>query len=100
MAAPQQVIGNDPDDAPDEGLGTDFVAVLARGVRRYRRPVIAIALTGAALGLAWGVARPDEYASEARLLLRIGARERVTSESLVGGDREHVTPPTVQDELQ
>jgi len=96
------VIGRDPDeDEPEEALGTDLVAALARGVRRYRRAVVTIALGGAALGFLWGVSRPDEYSSEARLLLRIGARERVTSESLVGGERDQpVTPPTVNDEIQ
>ena len=102
MPASPRVIGIDPDDdEPEEALGTDLVAALTRGVRRYRRAVVTIALGGAALGLLWGMSRPDEYSSEARLLLRIGARERVTSESLVGGERDQpVTPPTVNDEIQ
>jgi uncharacterized protein involved in exopolysaccharide biosynthesis len=101
VSSSSRVIGFDPDDdEPEEALGTDLVSALTRGVRRYRRAVVTIALGGAALGCLWGVTRPDEYSSEARLLLRIGARERVTSESLVGGERDQpVTPPTVNDEI-
>lgn len=85
------------EERPAPDLGSLFV----RGVRRSWVWVGVLAATGAAAGLVVGLLQPNVYASSAKLFLRAGAREQVTSESLAGveGDRR-ASLPTLVDELQ
>jgi uncharacterized protein involved in exopolysaccharide biosynthesis len=79
----------------------DLRLLLMRGVKRSWGWIAVLVLAGATIGLVVGLARPNSYASDAKLLLRVGTREQVTSETLVGLDGERRNSlPTVNDELQ
>lgn len=95
---------NEPNDRwRDEGgeRGGGPLQVLAAGVRRSWLLISALVLLGAASGIALGVLRPNVYTSNAKLLLRVGAREQITSESLIGLERDpRAAPPSMLDELQ
>jgi len=84
-----------------QGFGPDLRVQFLRGIRTSPGWVILFALLGTVAGVAVGVLQPDTFESKAALLLRVGARERITSESLVGADEQHAgTMPTMLDELQ
>ncbi|HTF88637.1 MAG TPA: hypothetical protein VK843_09525 [Planctomycetota bacterium] len=56
---------------------------------------------GAVAGIGIGLLKPNTYASTTKLVLRSGAREQLTAESLIGLGSEHLaSPPTMYDELQ
>ncbi len=81
--------------------GPDLRLLLMRGVRRSLVWVIVLIVLGAALGFGIGLLQPNQYVSSAKLLLRMGAREQLTSESLVEFDgRQRAPLPTMADELQ
>lgn len=85
---------------PNES-GADLRVLLARGVVRSFPWVIALILLGASAGIVVGLLQPNRYVSNAKLALRVGAREQLTAESLVAPDeRQRATPPTMADELQ
>ncbi|TAJ13019.1 MAG: hypothetical protein EPO68_13395 [Planctomycetota bacterium] len=87
------------DDGGERGRGP--LQVLVAGLRRSWLLVGGLVLLGAAVGVAFGLLRPNVYASNAKLLLRVGAREQMTSESLIGLERDvRAAPPSMLDELQ
>lgn len=84
-----------------EEYGPDLRVLVVRGVRRSLRWIVGLSILGATVGLVAGVLEPNLYESHAKLLLRVGAREAMSSESLAGIDNpQHSTRPTVADELQ
>lgn len=79
----------------------DLRLLLVRGVRRSWPWVCLLVVLGAAAGIFAGLIQPNTFVSNAKLLLRVGAREQITSESLVGMEGERrAAPPTMVDELQ
>jgi uncharacterized protein involved in exopolysaccharide biosynthesis len=89
--------GNPP--APD--YGPDLRELFLRGVARSPGWVIGAAVAGCLAGFVYGLVTPDTFVSEAGLLLRVGAREQITAESLVGMEqRPQVMSPTMLDEMQ
>jgi uncharacterized protein involved in exopolysaccharide biosynthesis len=88
-------------DDERDGRRTDLKLLLASSLRRSWGWVGALALAGIAVGLVIGLLRPNTYTSNGKLLLRVGAREQITSESLVGLEKEpRASPPSMVDELQ
>ncbi len=89
------------DERDASGPGLDLQRLLVRGVARSLPWVLLLILLGAGTGLALGLLQPNRYVSNAKLFLRMGAREQLTSESLVDLDeRQRTPPPTMVDELQ
>jgi uncharacterized protein involved in exopolysaccharide biosynthesis len=90
------------DAGHDREAGPDLQHLVVGGISRSWRWVLAITALGAAVGLAIGVAQPNQYGSEAKLLLRVGARERASSESMIGpgGEESPASVPTMYDEIQ
>lgn len=90
------------DPAYDTGeYGPDLRVLVLRGVRRSKRWIVVLSILGASVGLVAGLLQPNQYESHAKLLLRVGAREAMSAESLAGIDDHHNgTRPTVGDELQ
>lgn len=84
-----------------DSTGPDLRVVLVRGVARSLPWVLLLIVLGATVGIGVGLLQQNRYVSNAKLSLRVGAREQLTSESLVDFDERHrVPPPTVVDELQ
>ena len=86
-----------------DGSGPDLQHLVVGGISRSWRWVLTLTALGAAVGLAIGIAQPNEYGSEAKLLLRVGARERASSESMIGpggGAESPASVPTMFDEVQ
>jgi uncharacterized protein involved in exopolysaccharide biosynthesis len=80
-------------------------ADLGQLLRRLVLPVwpwmLGCVLLGALGGIVVGLMQPNSFASNAKLFLRIGAREQLTSESLFESDeRQRAPPPTMADELE
>ena len=74
-------------DPRDEGgPGPDLRVLFVRGVARSLPWVILLILLGAGAGIGVGLLQPNRYTSNAKLSLRAGAREQLTSESLVNLD--------------
>ena len=79
----------------------DLRLLLVRGVRRSWPWVCLLVVLGAAVGIVAGLVQPNTFVSNAKLYLRVGAREQITSESLVGMEGERrAALPTMVDELQ
>src|SRR5688572_27496842 len=99
---PRNALNGFDDLSPDVERedGPNLRVLLVRGVVRSFPWVCLIVLLGAGVGLGIGLMTPNQYASEAKLLLRAGAREQITSESLFGPEGQRVPPPTMVDELQ
>ena len=94
-------------ESPDYGEPGREVARadLAQMLRRVIVPalpwMLGFVLLGALGGIVIGLLQPNTFASNAKLFLRIGAREQLTSESLVeSGEGQRAPPPTMADELQ
>ena len=87
-------------DAEDSTSRIDIKEVLLYGLARSRGWVLVLVGIGTALGLIYAASKPNTYTSRAKLLLRIGDREQMTSEAMVGaGDVRRESQPTMQDEL-
>lgn len=72
----------------------------ARAFARSFPWVIVLAFSGLAVGAAIGLLRPNRYVSNAKLVLRVGAREQLSSEALLDLDQRQRSPgPTLLDEL-
>ncbi len=69
------------------------------GVARYWMLILIFIGIGLAVGVYMGASQPNTYLSEAKLLLRFGEREGLTSESLTGGPRSRDSEPTMEDEI-
>ena len=85
------------------GSGSDRAPRLrvGRGIVRSFPWVILLVVLGAMAGLVAGLLEPNRYESNAKLLLRLGAREQMTSEVLVDfGEGPATPPPTIVDEIQ
>ncbi len=92
FAAAREDRANDEGSAPRASFG--------RAVLRSLPWVVCLIVLGAAIGVLIGLAQPNRYVSTAKLTLRMGAREQLTSESLLDFDeRPHATTPTMFDEL-
>ena len=91
-----------PDSTPDvDAPGPDLRALLGRGLSRSLGWVVGLTVVGAVAGLWVGITQPNLYVSTTKLLLRVGARELVSSESMIGSDEEpRLTGPTMADEMQ
>lgn len=88
-------------DADETRPGPGLHLLLVRGVRRSWAWVCALVVLGVATGVVAGLVSPNRFASNAKLLLRVGTREQITSESLVGMEADRrVALPTMVDELQ
>jgi uncharacterized protein involved in exopolysaccharide biosynthesis len=78
----------------------DLTEIVVYGVARWRKWVVAAVVAGAVCGLIAGASRPNTYTSQAKLILRLGEREEITSETLVGqGEDRRDSRPTMQDEI-
>lgn len=83
------------------GTGPDLRLLFVRGLSRSLPWVILLIVVGAGVGIGIGLLQPNRYVSNAKLSLRMGAREQLTAESLINFDeRQHAPPPTMVDELQ
>jgi uncharacterized protein involved in exopolysaccharide biosynthesis len=92
---------SEPEEQDNGGSGPDLRLLVVRGVVRSLPWVILLILLGAGTGIGVGLLQPNRYESNAKLSLRVGAREQLTAESLVNFDeRQRVSPPTLVDELQ
>src|SRR6185295_17164727 len=87
--------------AESEPQGAQVQEVFVRGLARSWPWLVLMVFVGAALGLAVGLFEPNRFESTTKLVLRPGAREQITSETLVGFEGGHLAaPPTMHDELQ
>lgn len=89
--------------ADQEAPGPDLRALLVRGLSRSLRWVIGLTAIGALAGLWFGVMQPNLYASNTKLLLRVGPREQITSETMIGAgsaDEQRISGPSMFDEIQ
>jgi uncharacterized protein involved in exopolysaccharide biosynthesis len=95
-----------PDNLPDAGSdheapGPDLRTLFLGGLSRSLGWIVLSTMLGALVGLAIGIGEPNLYVSNAKLLLRVGAREVVSSESMIGsGDVARISAPTMHDEIQ
>jgi hypothetical protein len=90
-----------PGDLQRERSGTEMHEVFVRGLVRSLPLVILLTLIGATIGFAFGLFQPNSYTSTTKLMLRPGAREEVTAESMIGLEGQHLAaPPTMFDEMQ
>lgn len=88
------------DDEPETGGGApDPKELVLWALARSRWIVVALVGLGALGGLAKGIASPNTYSSHAKLLLRIGERERMTTETIIGGVAAAETRPTIETEM-
>lgn len=91
----------DADGDDPEETGPDLRLMLGRSLARSFPCVLLLTGLGAAVGIGVGLLKPNLYESHAKLTLRMGAREQITSESLVDdGERPHAPLPTLVDEMQ
>jgi len=91
----------EPGKQEQDGTGPDLRVLVVRAVARSYHWVLLLTLLGAATGIGVGLLQPNRYVSNAKLSLRMGAREQLTSESLVDFDeRQRAPTPTMIDELQ
>jgi uncharacterized protein involved in exopolysaccharide biosynthesis len=84
-----------------ERSGPDMHDLFVRGVVRSLPWLCLFVALGVATGFVIGLIQPNTFVSTTKLMLRPGAREQITSESLVGLESEHLSSPlTMYDELQ
>ena len=90
------------DAAPEAELpGPDMRTLLLGGLSRSFGWVLFFAALGALAGVLVGLVQPNLYESNSKLLLRVGARELLTSESMLGAVEDpRLSAPTVADEIQ
>ncbi|HUR28093.1 MAG TPA: hypothetical protein VM509_07895 [Planctomycetota bacterium] len=74
---------------------------MTRGLARSWPWLCVLVGIGALTGIVLGLLQPNTYESTTKLVLRSGAREQLTAESVVELEGGHLTlPPTMHDELQ
>jgi uncharacterized protein involved in exopolysaccharide biosynthesis len=84
-----------------DGGEPNLLPMFVRSLARSLPWMILLVVLGAAAGVVAGLLQPNRFASNAKLFLRMGAREQLTSESLVDLDeRQHALPPTMVDEME
>lgn len=103
---PMQVVefGNNGSAATDElqpeGDAPQPQLQLGRAVVRSFPWVVVLTVLGASAGVIVGLLQPNRYESNAKLVLRVGAREQISSEALLDLDQRQRSPgPTLLDEL-
>lgn len=84
-------------DAPERLF--DLHEVLVLGLGRTRWVALGLVAAGTIAGLFVAAIQPNTYVSEAKLLLRLGEREHLTPEVLVGAEASRDSRPTMQDEI-
>ncbi|MDZ4773602.1 MAG: hypothetical protein SGI72_10755 [Planctomycetota bacterium] len=86
---------------PDGLAGPDILQTVTLGVKRSRKWLIPLVILGTFVGLYFALSQTNVYTSEAKLLLRSGSRERVTSESLVTtSEEDRSARPTTEAEIE
>jgi len=86
--------------ARDPARERRLVARLAlRALWHSRYLVAGLCLLGLVFGLFQGLSKPNTYISQAKLLLRLGEREQITGESLLGASVSRESSPTIEDEI-
>lgn len=74
---------------------------LTRGLARSGRWIVALTGLGLLGGVGYGIAQPNRYASEGKIEVRLGARERRTPESTLVSPNGNPTPtPGIGDEIE
>lgn len=84
--------------APRRGL-TELQKLIASALWRSWPLVAVLAFAGLSAGVYLAAAKPNTYVSHAKLLLRLGERENVTPELLLGGALGRDSSPTMEDEI-
>lgn len=84
--------------APRRGL-TELQKLIASALWRSWPLVVALAFIGLSIGVYLAAAKPNTYVSHGKLLLRLGERENVTPEMLLGGALGRDSSPTMEDEI-
>lgn len=81
--------------------GPDILQTVLLGVKRSRRWLVPFVIVGTLVGVYFALSQPNVYTSEAKLLLRSGSRERMTSEALVAtSDEDRSARPTTEAEIE
>jgi uncharacterized protein involved in exopolysaccharide biosynthesis len=80
-------------DQDGNGTGLDLPLLLVRAVVRSFPWMLLLLLLGAAAGFGVGLLQRNRYVSNAKLSLRMGAREQLNSESLVDFNEPQRGPP-------
>lgn len=75
------------------------IRLVIQALWRSRVWIIALTFVGLIYGLYDGLRRPNVYLSQAKLLLRLGEREQMTGESLLGTSVSRESRPTIEDEI-
>lgn len=75
------------------------IRLVIQALWRSRVWIIALTAVGLTYGLYDGLRRPNVYLSQAKLLLRLGEREQMTGESLLGTSVSRESRPTIEDEI-
>ena len=84
----------------EPGPRFDLRQLLVFGVARSRRWIATTAAVGLAIGMGSAMLQPNTYTSEAKLFLRVGQREQVTFDTLMGTLEEPSSRgPTISDEV-
>ncbi|MEZ5978693.1 MAG: hypothetical protein R3F34_10785 [Planctomycetota bacterium] len=84
------------DSARDRRL---VIRLVIQALWRSRGIVVATCVLGTIFGLVRGLSSPNTYMSQAKLLLRLGEREQITGESLLGASVSRESSPTIEDEI-
>lgn len=84
----------------EHGARFDLRQVLVFGIVRSRRWIATTAAVGLTLGIGSALLQPNTYTSQAKLFLRVGQREQVTFDTMIGTLEEPSSRgPTISDEV-
>lgn len=93
-------------DSIDNDVGMDagrerrlVIRLVVQTLWRSRGLIIALCSLGVLYGLYDGLRQPNVYLSQAKMLLRLGEREQMTGESLLGTSVSRESRPTIEDEI-
>jgi uncharacterized protein involved in exopolysaccharide biosynthesis len=94
------------DNQPRDDLSRDERKALSElqetilfGVARYWLSILFCAGLGLTLGIYLAASKSNTYDSQAKLLLRLGEREQITPEAIVGAGPRRESTPTMEDEI-
>lgn len=85
MNLPNEEVRSEP-PSPSGGELRNIGDVLLHAIARFPMTIVLCIAAGALTALAYGLALPNQYVSVGLLLLRLGAREQQTPESLITDD--------------
>lgn len=88
----------EPEARPTRGL-SELQKLLASALWRSWPLMAFLAFLGLSAGVYLAASKPNTYVSHAKLLLRLGERENVTPELLIGGALGRDSSPTMEDEI-